>query len=228
MSNLKAKVAVMLRMQDALNKQVFPDWKARKLAWHRAIYVEAAEYLEHLGTWKWWKKGVPDYPQANLELVDIWHFGLSWHLERTNSDDPDRLAALLAAQMEHSWGLLERRHGGSAHCAEGLDELRHQNVDALVHEAGDQSFALHAFVALVAYSGMDFDELYRRYVGKNMLNGFRQENGYRTGTYQKTWGGLEDNAHLHEILQDLPADEQLPAKVREALNERYARLTTKA
>lgn len=41
-------------------------------------------------------------------------------------------------------------------------------------------------------------------MGKNVLNRFRQANGYRTaikeGTYRKLWGGREDNEHLFPAL----------------------------
>ncbi len=35
---------------------------------------------------------------------------------------------------------------------------------------------------------LDRDELYRLYIGKNVLNIFRQNNGYRDGTYLKFGG----------------------------------------
>ena len=45
-----------------------------------------------------------------------------------------------------------------------------------------------------------FDQLYRMYVGKNVLNFFRQDHGYKEGTYVKVWGGREDNEHLSDLL----------------------------
>ena len=50
---------------------------------------------------------------------------------------------------------------------------------------------------------MDFDQLYVGYVGKNVLNFFRQDHGYQDGTYHKQWGGKEDNEHLVEIVSKL-------------------------
>jgi hypothetical protein len=50
---------------------------------------------------------------------------------------------------------------------------------------------------------MDFDQLYVGYVGKNVLNFFRQDHGYQDGTYHKQWGGKEDNEHLVEIVAKL-------------------------
>ena len=96
MSNpkLTLQLKTMLVLQSNMNALVFDDWNHRNFAWHRAIYVEAAEMLEHLGAWKWWKKGQPDIAQAQIELVDIWHFGLSMLLLSTDSakaqpDDED-------------------------------------------------------------------------------------------------------------------------------------------
>jgi len=50
---------------------------------------------------------------------------------------------------------------------------------------------------------MDFETLYVGYVGKNVLNFFRQDNGYQDGSYHKQWGGKEDNEHLVDIVAQL-------------------------
>ncbi len=51
----------------------------------------------------------------------------------------------------------------------------------------------------MALMNMDLDELFRQYVGKNTLNFFRHDFGYKEGTYVKIWNGKEDN----EVLADL-------------------------
>ena len=48
--------------------------------------------------------------------------------------------------------------------------------------------------------GLGFDELYSLYIGKNILNIFRQDHGYKDGTYIKVWNGKEDNVVMQEIL----------------------------
>jgi len=53
---------------------------------------------------------------------------------------------------------------------------------------------------------MDFDELFKSYVGKNVLNVFRQDHGYKQGSYLKVWQGREDNEHLVEVLERLDAN----------------------
>ena len=71
-------------------------------------------------------------------------------------------------------------------------------------------------------SGLNFDRLYRLYVGKNVLNFFRQDHGYKDGSYQKIWAGREDNEHLSEVLEALDADgDSFANQVYAGLEARY-------
>ena len=56
------------------------------------------------------------------------------------------------------------------------------------------------FFRLCEKLGLGFDELYSLYIGKNILNIFRQDHGYKDGTYIKVWNGKEDNVVMQEIL----------------------------
>ena len=63
---------------------------------------------------------------------------------------------------------------------------------------------------------------YSLYIGKNVLNGFRQNNGYNSGEYRKLWQGREDNEHLIEVLEELEvAPSELPVALYSALQQRY-------
>ena len=64
-------------------------------------------------------------------------------------------------------------------------------------------FKLKYFWQLLFAAGMTFDDLYKQYVGKNVLNFFRQDHGYKDGSYKKVWQGREDNEHLTEIQDSL-------------------------
>jgi hypothetical protein len=48
------------------------------------------------------------------------------------------------------------------------------------------------FANIMALIDMDFDALYRTYVGKNVLNFFRQDHGYKDGSYIKIWADREE------------------------------------
>ena len=70
---------------------------------------------------------------------------------------------------------------------------------------------------------MLFRSLFRQYLGKNVLNFFRQDHGYREGSYRKLWGGREDNEHLLELLPTIDTNARdAEAMLYSALEARYA------
>jgi len=185
---MKEKILTMLEMQDAMNRKVDAEWHDRGFAWYRAIWTECAEMLDHYG-WKWWRHQEPNITQVRLEIVDIWHFALSAQL--LASETPEEAAGQIAA--------------GLTHPAEEAD-LR-AAIELMAENAlRTRSANIAIFAAMMGLAGMSFDELYKTYVGKNVLNFFRQDYGYKQGSYLKTWFGREDNEHLAAILEDLDAD----------------------
>ena len=50
---------------------------------------------------------------------------------------------------------------------------------------------------------MDFNTLFKLYIGKNTLNKFRQDHGYKEGTYTKIWNHEEDNIVMMRLLYNL-------------------------
>ena len=61
---------------------------------------------------------------------------------------------------------------------------------------------LFDFFELVRMSKLDIETLYRLYVGKNILNQFRQDHGYKEGSYIKVWNGEEDNVVMKRIWEE--------------------------
>ena len=95
---MKDKILIMLDLQDAMNTKVNNDWVNQNFSWYRAIWVESAELLDHYG-WKWWKKQALDTEQVKLELVDIWHFGLSILL--LGSENRKNIASDIAEELSN-------------------------------------------------------------------------------------------------------------------------------
>ncbi len=191
MPALENRISVMAQMQEAHNREVHPAWRTQGYEYYRAVWVECAELLDHFG-WKWWKLQQPDLDQVRLEIVDIWHFGLSEMLRR------DRLS------VEHvDPAIVAAIEQGLAAPAVDFKAA----VETLASRSlAEKDFCLPSFVALMRALPMSFDELFRNYVGKNVLNRFRQANGYKTGVYKKLWGGIEDNVHLMAIASELDDD----------------------
>ena len=48
--------------------------------------------------------------------------------------------------------------------------------------------------------GLTWDNVVTTFCAKTALNIFRQDHGYRSGTYRKYWGDKEDNEHLSDVL----------------------------
>lgn len=76
-----------------------------------------------------------------------------------------------------------------------------EKLDLLVGLATSKRTSLALFESLLLDCRMDWMELFKQYVGKNVLNVFRQDHGYKAGSYIKIWDGREDNEHLVEVLE---------------------------
>lgn len=211
-------LAHMLALQNRMNAVVNPAWAHAGYRWSRAILVEGVELLEHYNRWKWWKKTTtPDLAQCRLELVDIFHFALSYWMVRFGSTDA-RDWVLNEAVMRRIVRAQQR-----AESVQASDEAFNAAVDALVGSAAQDLFDTDAFFALCAMTGLSFEMLYGQYLGKNLLNVFRQHHGYKTGRYLKEWDGMEDNVVLEQVMAECTGltGEALEAGVGERLLARY-------
>ncbi|MFT5484619.1 MAG: dimeric dUTPase (all-alpha-NTP-PPase superfamily) [Halieaceae bacterium] len=202
---MKQALTTMLSMQDRMNTRVHPQWAEQNFAWYRAAWIECGELIDHYG-YKWWKKQVPDMDQVKLEIVDIWHFGMSALF--TPGISIEVLADTMLEEID-SWESSE------------LDVLAATERLAL-HTLETQGFSVPHFWDLMTSAEMDFDDLFKAYVGKNVLNFFRQDHGYKEGSYVKIWSGREDNEHLTEILNSLDSQNtDFGEAVYKELSRRY-------
>jgi len=203
--SVERQLATMAELQAALNTNVHPQWRTQGHRYYRAIWVECAELLDHFG-WKWWKHQTADLDQVKLEVVDIWHFGLS-ELLREGRVDATRVDPAIVAEFV--------AHRAPGDFREAVETLAGRTLES-------RAFPIDAFVDVMAALPIGFDELFRMYVGKNVLNNFRQANGYQTGEYRKVWRGREDNEHLFELVGTLHARAgDFPTELYRALESRY-------
>lgn len=205
-SQAQAMLHTMADMQEQHNVLVHPQWREQGFEFYRAMWVECAEMLDHFG-WKWWKQQTPDIDQVKLELVDIWHFALSELMRKGEIDS----------------AVAEQLATVSVDKATDAESFRLAIETLAAACLSTRSIDLSAFCAAMAALPMDYAELYALYIGKNMLNRFRQNNGYKSGEYRKLWQGREDNEHLIELLDELSdVPEQLPERLYAGLEARYA------
>lgn len=214
------KLAAMLQLQDSFNKKVHPNWIEQGFRWDHAIMCEAAELMEHAG-YKWWKKQEPDMNQMIMEMVDIWHFGMS--LDLTNNiiaaDHALPDSNLLISCYINS---IENARDEPIHPEFDLDIFK-DGIALLTHYITQEQgiFADDIFFKMWYLLGLNLDDLYKKYIGKNALNEFRQLNGYKDGSYIKIWHDEEDNEQLTKILDNIVLDENLYTNTLTALSVVY-------
>lgn len=200
---LREKIKEMLDLQNKINEKVHPHWREQNFEWYRAIWVECAELLDHYG-WKWWKKQSPNQSQIELELVDIWHFGLSILLSKY---DIEKSISLI------SEGMIDQR--GSGKFKENLEDFTSNTLQT-------RSFDLKRFNQVMNDVGLTFEKLYVGYISKNVLNSFRQDKGYQAGTYLKDWGGIEDNEYLIRLASKMdPKSENFSSELYTLMEREY-------
>jgi dimeric dUTPase (all-alpha-NTP-PPase superfamily) len=216
-----SQIKTLVNLQNDMNSKVDPNWIAANNAWFRAIHVESVEAIEHHG-WKWWKKQVLDLPQLQMELVDIWHFMLSVIIQSKDGNIEqaiDTLKVIDKKDRNEDVFFDEKKYI--------INELTLlEKLDLMAGLASAKRINVSVFEALLEDCQMDWDDLYRQYVGKNILNMFRQDNGYKAGTYIKIWGSLEDNDHLIKAMDEIDTNaDDFSDLLYQALHARYKLFT---
>jgi dimeric dUTPase (all-alpha-NTP-PPase superfamily) len=212
----QTQAEVMLTLQANMNAKVNPDWVNAGYPYLRAVVVEGAEAMEHHG-WKWWKKQDCDLEQLQMELVDIWHFTLS-HILLEVKADQNLATKLLLSQLNEDKTI---KFDNKIYNINELDLL--SKVELEIGLAAARRINIPLFESLLSDCKMDWKELFCQYVGKNVLNFFRQDHGYKEGSYDKHWHGREDNEHLVEVMTEIDSEHpEFQQMLYQSLKDRYS------
>ena len=213
---MQKQILTMLEMQEQINERIHPQWRSQNFNWRRAVVIETSEMIDHYG-WKWWKKQEPNIEQVKLELVDIWHFLLGSILSKGKSlfNDSDSLESKAKYIEQYFTKYYPEKKYDFLISADRLHYCSSESND----------LRLEPFIHCLNNIGMSFDDLYTSYISKNVLNFFRQDNGYNTGEYNKIWNGKEDNEHLVEIVSTLDSsNHNFKDLLLQELEKRYSNL----
>ena len=154
-----------------------------------------------------------------MELIDIWHFLLSQILLNERGSETAALLKL-NEQLETIEDSNHVDFDGKSYNLRTMDML--EQIELLIGISAARRIELSVFASIMRNCEMDWAELYCQYVGKNVLNFFRQDHGYKDGSYQKIWNGREDNEYLVEVMADLdPNDSKYEDKLYSALRNHY-------
>ncbi|QQF52037.1 dUTPase [Campylobacter fetus] len=201
----------MLLLQQKLNDETNgTNWETgitkdgKLISWKRCIYMECAELVDSFA-WKHWKaiNKDPNLENVTIEIVDIWHFIMSLGLENYHTNklgDIHTLAIDISSCSGFSEFYKEAYNIKEYNIYEIIND-----IEVIINRCS--GFDINFFDLLKDYfrlslkCGVNLSKLFEVYMGKNVLNKFRQDHGYKAGTYNKNWNGKEDNEVMSQILE---------------------------
>ncbi len=185
----------IIQLQDEVNtKTSGKHWRSKELLWTFAMTQETAELIESLNL-KWWKgtnldikdhtydevietTGM-DFDNIVIESVDLLHFLISKYQIQFDNEEIEDMFNSYVTNYEPS--ILTK---GSAEWKQDVFLCAREFIKEL---------DIRSFIILNQAIGVSIETIYGLYLGKNTLNTFRQDHGYKEGTYKKMWKGKEDN-----------------------------------
>ena len=210
----------MFLLQNRLNTlTIGEEWRSMELHnnkpidFKKAIRIEISEYEDSFD-WKWWKNEEDDIVNARMELIDVLHFIVSYVLQQENNQD----IATLISDFKYV-PFMDPEVALSA-------ILQFTSNPREIHDLYDYKEIICAVFYLSECLEMDPKEVFTLYKGKNILNIFRQENGYKEGIYTKVWNkdfnGMtyqgEDNKILSELMDEYSNSDDIMNRLQEIYN----------
>lgn len=160
----------MLQMQKKLDEAIMDEHGLTEIDEENlrmAILDEVGELTHELkGNWCWWKKTQPQVDEEKVlgELVDIWHFVLSYQ-NHFNFGEEARLSYLNEEELSN--GMLKRLRTKKSNLSKVLTRL-------VIFE----SSIIPVLIAITEYLGFTIEQVYEAYGDKNKINYQRLKEGY--------------------------------------------------
>lgn len=160
----------MLQMQAKLDEAIMSAYgltEINKEDLKMAILDEVGELTHELkGDWCWWKKTQAPVDDKKVlgELVDIWHFVLSY---QNHFNFGKETLLIFLDEVEISDRFLERFREGYLTLPIALTLL-----------VSDGNSIIEMLIAITEYIGFTIEQVYEAYCGKNKINYQRLESGY--------------------------------------------------
>ena len=160
----------MLHKQAELDKSIMSAYGLTEIDEENlkmAILDEVGELTHELkGSWCWWKKTQAPVDDKKVlgELVDVWHFVLSY---QNHFNGGEEMLCSYLNEKEISGTLLERLRAKTLNLPFALSHL--------VYYKGS---IITVLIAISEYLGFTIEQVYFAYCGKNKINYQRLKEGY--------------------------------------------------
>ena len=160
----------MLQMQAKLDEAIMKEYGLNEIDEENlrmAILDEVGELTHELkGDWCWWKKTQAPVDDKKVlgELVDIWHFVLSYQNHFNGGENGILNASMFERNSDNILNLLMTNE---YKLSETLTNLSTWNVHKM-----------ERLVAISEYLGFTIEQVYKAYCDKNKVNYQRLKEGY--------------------------------------------------
>jgi dimeric dUTPase (all-alpha-NTP-PPase superfamily) len=160
----------MLQMQEKLDEAIMKEYGLTEIDEEKlcfAILDEVGELTHELkGNWCWWKKTQAPVDKEKVlgELVDIWHFVLSWQNHFMSGEEGLRKEKVMGENIkQYVWG---------------LKNIKKEFVYVLTDLPSFTDSRVESLIAITEYLGFEVEQVYEAYCDKNKVNYQRLESGY--------------------------------------------------
>lgn len=202
-----ANLRELTSMQDSLNELVKPGWKTLlcREDFQTAMIAEFGGEILDSSTnvqWKHWKNTDPELFNSfnfKIEVTDSVFFYLSIMFYDSFFSPPDTYFDRyvgIDVTKEQEIGFIRDNQ-----------LMKQQYIRTFICLLTDSSVS--GVDLLVSGAGMSSEEFSAFYVSKEILNRFRQSDGYQDGTYIKVSDGVEDNERLKPLIEAFIGDDTM-------------------
>lgn len=160
----------MLQMQAKLDEAIMKEYGLNEIDEEKlnmAILDEVGELTHELkANWCWWKKSQAPVDNEKVlgELVDIWHFILSWQNHFMSGEEGLRKEKVMVENIkQYVWG---------------MKNIKKEFVYVLTDLPSFTDSRVEALIAITEYLGFEVEQVYEAYCGKNKINYQRLKEGY--------------------------------------------------
>lgn len=160
----------MLQMQAKLDEAIMKEYGLTEIDEEKlrfAIIDEVGELTHELkGNWCWWKKTQAPVDRKKVlgELVDIWHFVLSWQNHFKYGEEGMINASAVVRNSKRILNLIKTKE---YRLSEELSDL-----------VAWELCKVERLIAISEYLGFTIEQVYEAYCDKNKVNYQRLESGY--------------------------------------------------
>ena len=160
----------MLQMQAKLDEAIMKECGLNEIdeaELNMAILDEVGELTHELkANWCRWKKSQAPVDNEKVlgELVDVWHFILSWQNHFMRGEEGLRKEKVMDETIkQYVWG---------------LKNLKKEFGYVLTDLPCSTDCRVEALIAITEYLGFEVEQVYEAYCGKNKINYQRLKEGY--------------------------------------------------